>query len=79
METKTEWIHDVNDIGIEVTYDYEVSESQIEECHGFHDVGGLVYTELLSVKLYINEDAIELLHLLNDEQKSYILKELPCN
>lgn len=79
METKTEWILDKDGYGIEVTYDHEVSGSQIEECHGFHEVGRLVYTELLSVKLYINEDETELLHLLNDEQKSYILKELPCN
>lgn len=76
MITKNEWVLDENNFGIDVTYYYEVSESQIEECHGYHDVGGLVYIELLSVKLYINEDAIELLPLLNDDQKTFILKQL---
>lgn len=76
MITKNEWVLDENNFRIDVTYDYEVSESQIEECHGYHDVGGLVYIELLSVKLYINEDAIELLPLLNDDQKTFILKQL---
>lgn len=76
MITKNERVLDENNFGIDVTYDYEVSESQIEECHGYHDVGGLVYIELISVKLYINEDAIELLPLLNDDQKTFILKQL---
>lgn len=70
-----------------VNYDYEVSDSQIEEGHGYHEVGGLVYTELNSIGLVIKIaenshyvlDILPLLHKStkeNEEVKNKILKLL---
>lgn len=79
MKTNDENVVDQNGFEIHVEYNYEISDSQIEEGHGFHEVGRLVYTELTSVKLLMEENALDLLPLLNDKQKSYIISKLYYN
>jgi hypothetical protein len=59
-----------------VSYDYEVSPPQIEEGHGFHDVGSLVNAELKSVEIMVSGNNIEILRLMNKEQKEDILSRL---
>lgn len=59
-----------------VSYDYEISPPQIEEGHGFHNVGSLVDAELESVEIMVSGNNIEILHLMNKEQKEDILSRL---
>lgn len=76
MKHNTETIIDENGIEILVGYDYEISDSQIEECHGFHEVGQMVYTELKTVEVVIKGTGIDLLPLMNNKQKAYIIEQL---
>jgi hypothetical protein len=68
----------IDELGIElfVAYDYEKSPSQIEEGHGHHEVGCLVYTELTSVGLFINNTPVPILDRLNEKQKEHIVSLL---
>lgn len=68
----------VDELGIEllVGYDYEQSPSQIEEGHGYHEVGNLVYTELTSVEVVIKGRGIDILPQLTEKEMSYIVSLL---
>ena len=76
MKHNTETICDDNGFEIIVSYDYETSPPQIEEGHGFHDVGNLTYTELKSVELVIAGRGIDLLPLLYPNEKDFIFSKL---
>lgn len=68
MKSKTTYIDD--DIELKITYDFDQMESQIEECHGQHEVGKLVYIEITDVKLMIadTESGLSVLALLSKKQ-----------
>jgi hypothetical protein len=76
MKHNCETLSDDNGIEINVGYDYEDSPIQIEEGHGFHEVGNLVYTELKTVEVVIAKSGIDILPFLNDKQKSFIFSKL---
>jgi hypothetical protein len=72
MIQQTETIIDQEGIELIVSYEWEKGEPQIEECHGYHDVGGLVTCELLSVEVVIAGIGIEILPVLEEKQKRVI-------
>lgn len=76
MNTKhnVECLSDDSGIEILVGYDYEKSDSQIED-QGY-EAGLLVYTELTSVEVVIAGIGINLLPMLTDKQKIAIINEL---
>lgn len=64
----SEMIVDDNGIEILVGYDYEKSGPQIEECHGYHDVGNLVSVKLTSVEVIICGTGIDILPQMTKKQ-----------
>lgn len=76
MNKNVETIVDENGFEILVGYKYEVSASQTEEGHGYHEVGNLTYTELTSVELVIGGEGIENLPRLSERQKDFIISKL---
>jgi hypothetical protein len=67
-----------SNIELRVTYDFEQMESQIEECHGQHEVGRMIYIELTDVKLMIDdlEDGLSVLALLTKKQIKIIVNKI---
>lgn len=59
-----------DDNGIEILagYDYELSPSQVEECHGEHEAGRLALIEPTSVEVIIAGSGIDLLPLMSQKQ-----------
>lgn len=76
MNTNTESILDENGIEILVGYLYEKSASQVEEGHGYHEVGEMIYTELGTVEVIIKGVGIDILPLMNEQQKDFIISQL---
>jgi len=76
MKSNAELICDDNGIEILVGYEYEQSDSQIEEGHGLHEVGCLVYTELTSVEVVIKGRGIDILSRLTEKEKDFIIGKL---
>lgn len=76
MTKNTEMLCDENGIEIVVAYKYEKSGSQVESCHGDHEVGLMTYTELDSVEVVIKGQGINILPLLNSKQKEHIIEQL---
>lgn len=76
MNKNCETIVDDSGIEILVSYWYEKSKSQVEEGHGFHEVGLMVYTELVSVELVIAGRGIELIKELTENEKEFIISKL---
>ena len=72
----TEVIVDQSPVELMVTYYYEKLSSQIEEGHGYHDVGGGHHVEISHVELIINKQSIELLPLLSQKQLDSIIDNL---
>ena len=61
---------------IHVTYNYKYEDSQIEECHGFHEKGGGYVVDLLSVEVVICNISIDITNNLNEEQIQKIIDNL---
>lgn len=76
MIKNSEIICDDNNIEILVGYRYEQSASDIQEGHGFHEVGLMVYTELTSVEVVICGKGIDILELMTDKQKDFVIGQL---
>lgn len=76
MIKNCETICDDNGIEILVGYLYSHSASQIEEGHGYHEVGLLVETELRSVEIVIAGVGIDILPRLTEHQKEHIVSKL---
>lgn len=76
LKTNSEAIVDENGIEILVSYEYEESESQIEEGHGIHEVGCMVYIELKSVEVVIKGIGIDIMPMMNQLQKESIISKL---
>lgn len=76
MTYNSEMICDDNGFEILVGYEYETSESQIEEGHGFHEVGCMTYTVLSSVEVVIKGRGINILPFLTEKEKSFIISKL---
>jgi hypothetical protein len=72
----SETISDDNGIELLVGYEYQQSASQVEECHGLHEVGQLVETTLTSVEVVIAGIGIEILPRLNKRQREQIIDKL---
>ena len=72
----TEVIVDQSSVELMVTYYYEKLSSQIEEGHGFHDVGGGHHVEISHVELIIDNQAIQILPLLSQRQLHSIIDQL---
>lgn len=79
MQNNTETLVDDNGIEVLVNYDYEQSESQIEEGHGFHEVGKMVYTQLYSVEIVIDGFGIDILPLMSSNIMKLIINKLQYN
>ena len=73
---KKESITLCDDNGIEITADYtsEYVDSQLEECHGYHEFGNYDHIELISVTIYIAKQGIDITDRLNEKQISKIEK-----
>lgn len=67
---------DDNGFEVLVNYDYEKSYPQQEEGHGKHEVGNGIYTKLNSVELVFAKKGIEILPLLTDKQKEFIISSI---
>jgi hypothetical protein len=76
VKKNTETLADENGIEVLVSYQYEQSDSQIEQGHGYHEVGQLVETTLTSVEIVIAGWGIEILDRLNDAQRERIIENL---
>lgn len=76
LKKGVESICDDNGIEVLVGYLFEQSESQVEETHGLHEVGLIVYTELRSVEVLIAGTGIDILPRLSDKQKEHIISKL---
>jgi len=76
MKHTCETIVDDNGIELTVGYDYEITPSQVEECHGLHDVGNFIYTELKTVEVVIKGKGIDILPFLTSMQEDYIVSLL---
>jgi hypothetical protein len=76
MKNFTEILVDENGFEIIVNYDADISPSQIEEGHGFHEVGNLIYTKLKEVQLVIGDKGTSLLPILDEKQKNIIISKL---
>lgn len=72
----TETICDDNGIELIVAADVEQSSSQIQECHGYHDVGCLIDVTLKSVEIVIAGKGVEILDRLTESQKNIIESKL---
>jgi hypothetical protein len=72
----TELIVDESSIELSVTYYYEKLSPQIEEGHGYHDVGGGHHVEISHVELIIDNQAIQILPLLSQKQINSIIDKL---
>lgn len=73
MEKKCITLVDENGIELLVGYDREESGSQVEEGHGLHEVGELVYRELTSVEVVIRGIGIDILPMMEEKQKESIV------
>lgn len=64
----------IDDSGIElnITYTMEHIDSQIEECHGYHEVGNYDIIELDGVELDIYGQTINILDKLGKHQQENI-------
>lgn len=76
MKRNSEMISDDGGIEILVGYRYEQSDGQLEEGHGYHQVGCMIYTELDSVEVVIKGRGVEILPMLTDRQKDFIIANL---
>lgn len=76
MKNNSECILDTDGFEILVNYDYEKSDSQLEEGHGINEVGGMVETDLISVEVVIAGVGIDILNLLSEKQKTTIISKL---
>ena len=76
MENSTETLLDEMGFEILVNYNWEESESDVQEGHGLHEVGKLISTELKSVELVIKGIGISLLDVLTEKQKKFIISLL---
>lgn len=76
MNKSYETICDDNGIELIVGYEWEKSPSQIEEGHGFHEVGLTIATFLNSVEIVIAGIGIDLLPVLKESQKKEIYSKL---
>lgn len=73
---KKNQINLIDDNGIEITAQYtsEHVDSQIEEGHGYHEVGNYDHIELISVMVYIAKQGIDITDRLNEKQIAKIEK-----
>lgn len=76
MKKNYETLIDEKGIEIAVGYCYEITPSQTEECHGYHEVGNLTFTELQYVEVIIKGAGIDILPMLSENQKKAIINEL---
>jgi hypothetical protein len=76
IKRNSETICDDNGIEILVGYRYETSDSQVEECHGLHEVGLMTETTLTSVEVVIAGRGIDVLPMLTKKQKDHIIDKL---
>lgn len=76
MKKNCEIICDENGFEILVSYLYDQSSSQVEQGHGYHEVGLLINTELRSVELVIAGTGIDVLPRLSERQKDHIISKL---
>lgn len=86
MPTKSTFISD-DLFGFEIHYTVEKIPSQIEECHGMHEMGLGYEIELESVNMVVNNEIVKfhktppiedvnILHSLTDSQKDEIIKRI---
>lgn len=73
MIKNSEIISDDGGIELLVGYAYEQSASQIEEGY---EVGLMIYTELTSVEVVIKGKGINILPLMTDRQKDFVIGQL---
>jgi len=76
MQQFSESICEDNGLEIVVSYESEMSASQRSECHGEHETGIMVYTELTSVEVVIAGKGVDILAMLNEKQKEKIISKL---
>jgi len=72
----TETIVEQGCIEMLVTYVWEQEPSQIEECHGYHELGGGVLVDLLNVEVIIKGKSIDILPFLDKRQEMAIIDDL---
>ena len=69
-------ISDDGCVEVVVGYNYEISESQIEECHGFHEVGNRINVNLEYVEVVIAGIGVQILPMLTQKQTDTIINNL---
>lgn len=72
-------LSDGESVKVYATFDAEYYPSQIEEGHGFHDVGDMWLTTLLDVRLECFGENIDVLNQLSDAQKASIVRDIQNN
>ena len=65
MNQSTESIAANGPFEINVTYSWEDSPDQWEECHGLHNVGRMRQTEIHSIEVVLKGEGFDLLALIN--------------
>lgn len=77
MKTNSELIVDEAGLEILVSYRYQRDGSQMEEGHGYHDVGGGIEVDLTAVEVIIKGgNSVDILPFLNGWQQDYIIDKL---
>lgn len=76
MQNDTQAIIDDNGVELIVDFDWERGESQIEECHGYHEVGLDLEIGINSVKLVIGGVETDITKLLNHAQLNHLISKI---
>jgi hypothetical protein len=76
MEKRYETIVDESGIEIYVAFAVWEEANFTEEGHGFHQIEGGNYVDLISVELIIARRSIELMPMLNEKQQESIINQL---
>lgn len=77
MKTNSELIVDEAGLEILVSYRYERQPSQIEEGHGYHELGRGIDVDLTAVEVIVRGgNSVDILPFLNGWQQNYIIDKL---
>ena len=74
MQKNTIILCDDNGIEVLATYTSEYIDSQIEECHGYHEMGNYDHIELISINVVIAKEHIDITDRLTEKQIQKIEK-----
>ena len=73
FETRSETSVDEGCVEVLVTYRIEQEASQVEECHGYHELGNNTLVELTHVEVIIGGKSVDILKFLDKKQEDKLI------